>query len=267
MKSEKAREIIDFGMMASGDGYISESSAVKAVETAEKELCDKFREDIHRFAEKWRDSDKKIDAIHISEMNELQAETATLRTALDEANKRCEIAQKVIEQKNREPRGSQSTAARLKTPEEEYIEALKPILKDIGFHTALSMAENEQREAQKLTLNDYQIRAMGTCLPESRNPMYMLFGLSEEVGELCGKFAKAIRKGEIVITDNGIEYTDKCDKKAFIEAVQKEGGDCFWMLFGFCSVMGWAADSIANGNLSKLAARKESNTIVSHTDH
>lgn len=227
MKSEKARELLE-------RYEYSKESAIKAVEIAEQELYNKFRDDIHLFAEKWRDSDKKIDAIHISEMNELRAEIATLRTALDEANKRCEIAQKVIADKNAKRGASGGGGA---------------------------------AEREGMSLNDYQTRAMGTCLPESRNPMYMLFGLAEEVGELCGKFAKAIRKGEIVITDNGIEYTEKCDKEAFIEAVQKEGGDVEWMLNGFFSVMGWTADSIANGNLSKLAARKQNNTIVSHTDH
>lgn len=208
MKSEKAREIIDFGMMATGDGYVGETIAVEAVETAEFELGKKYETERHI----------------------LREECNRLKVALSESEKRCEIAQKVIADKNAK-RGEGAA------------------------------------EREGMSLNDYQTRAMETCLPESRNPMYMLFGLSEEVGELCGKFAKAIRKGEIVITDNGIEYTDKCDKEAFIEAVQKEGGDVEWMLNGFFSVMGWTAESIAKGNLDKLAARKQSNTIVSHTDH
>ena len=78
----------------------------------------------------------------------------------------------------------------------------------------------------ELTLNEYQKRAMTTCMDTSANPLYMLFMLGEEVGELQGKFSKAIRKGWIVFEQNQlIVKRSKVDDKEFrewIELVKKE---------------------------------------------
>lgn len=46
-----------------------------------------------------------------------------------------------------------------------------------------------------MTLNEYQDKAMSTCMESCNNPLYMLLMLGEEAGELNGKFSKAIRKG------------------------------------------------------------------------
>jgi DNA modification methylase len=46
-----------------------------------------------------------------------------------------------------------------------------------------------------MTLNEYQQRAMTTCLPESENFAYMMLNLAGEVGEIAGKVSKYIRKG------------------------------------------------------------------------
>ena len=45
-----------------------------------------------------------------------------------------------------------------------------------------------------MTLNEYQEKAMGTCLPSCENFSYMMLNLVGEVGELAGKVAKSIRK-------------------------------------------------------------------------
>ena len=44
-----------------------------------------------------------------------------------------------------------------------------------------------------MELNDYQNKAMSTCMDSSRNMSYMAMGLTSEVGEFMGKIAKAIR--------------------------------------------------------------------------
>ena len=53
-----------------------------------------------------------------------------------------------------------------------------------------------------MRLNEYQDRAMSTCLPSCDNISYMSLGLVSEVGELAGKIAKAIRKEELKIDGN-----------------------------------------------------------------
>lgn len=50
-----------------------------------------------------------------------------------------------------------------------------------------------------MTLNEYQNRAMETCMPSCDNFSYMMLNLIGEVGEFAGKVAKMIRKGEAVI--------------------------------------------------------------------
>ena len=52
---------------------------------------------------------------------------------------------------------------------------------------------------QQLTLNEYQEKAMTTCLPTCNNIAYMSMNLCGEVGELLSKLAKAIRKGKLFI--------------------------------------------------------------------
>ena len=122
----------------------------------------------------------------------------------------------------------------------------------------------------ELTLNEYQNKAMTTCMNTSANPLYMLFMLGEEVGELQGKFSKAIRKGWIVFEQNQlIVKRNKVDDKEFcewIELVKKEVGDCLWGLAGISRVMAWELIEIGLGNLDKLAARKEAGTIDGNGD-
>ena len=115
-----------------------------------------------------------------------------------------------------------------------------------------------------MTLNEYQEAAMTTCLPESRNDLYMLFGLCEEVGELHGKYAKAIRKGwlradesnDVLLHGEGYKREDE-----LMEGIKKEAGDVLWMLTGFCKGMGWTLEEVAAENLAKLADRKSRGVI------
>ena len=51
-----------------------------------------------------------------------------------------------------------------------------------------------------MTLNEYQQKAMTTCLPESDNLFYMLANLCGEVGEFASKAGKHMRKGKLHIT-------------------------------------------------------------------
>lgn len=51
-----------------------------------------------------------------------------------------------------------------------------------------------------LTMNEYQKKAMSTCLPESDNLFYMLANLVGEVGEFASKAGKHMRKGKLYIT-------------------------------------------------------------------
>lgn len=121
-----------------------------------------------------------------------------------------------------------------------------------------------------MRLNEYQELAMTTCMESSNNPLYMLFMLGEEIGELQGKFSKAIRKGNIKFDgDNDYIFTDnttQAEIKEWEDLVAKECGDILWGIAGLCNVMGWSLEDIAQMNLDKLAARKKIGTIDGNGD-
>ena len=121
-----------------------------------------------------------------------------------------------------------------------------------------------------MTLNDYQIKAMSTCMETSANPLYMLFMLGEEIGELQGKFSKAIRKGWISFNGNKLVFHPKNanaeELMNWLDLVKKEIGDCLWGIAGFSKVMDWTLSDVGQTNLDKLAARKAVGTIVGEGD-
>lgn len=116
-----------------------------------------------------------------------------------------------------------------------------------------------------MTLNEYQQQAMTTCLPESENFSYMMLNLAAEVGEIAGKVAKMIRKGQIRFEADGSMrmYSQGDDNEAWEREydLRAEAGDVLWQLSGLCSVMGWELDDIARQNLQKLADRKQRHVI------
>ena len=123
-----------------------------------------------------------------------------------------------------------------------------------------------------MELNEYQKRAMTTCMPSSENFSYMFLNLVGEVGEFASKVAKAIRKEQMYI---GRDYRpnqlfdcriDGSDLAADYE-LKKEAGDILWQLSGLCEVMGWSLEEVAQQNLDKLASRKERNVIDGSGDN
>lgn len=125
-----------------------------------------------------------------------------------------------------------------------------------------------------LSLNEYQERAMTTCMPSSENFSYMMLNLVGEVGEFASKIGKSIRKGKVFIgngRDSDLHCTldffsneEECD--AFDSELRKEAGDILWQLSGLCSVLGWKLEDVALMNLEKLATRKENGTIDGNGD-
>lgn len=105
---------------------------------------------------------------------------------------------------------------------------------------------------------------MTTCMDSCDNFAYMMLNLMGEVGEFASKVAKQIRKENKQITDNGFYPTRQhpaYDDTELRAELKKEAGDILWQLAGLCRVMGWDLEDVAQGNLDKLAARKEAGTI------
>lgn len=118
-----------------------------------------------------------------------------------------------------------------------------------------------------MELNEYQKKAMGTCLPSCNNFSYMMLNLVGEVGEFAGKVAKEIRKDQWMINGNGkVLVGDAVEKEKLKHDLRAEAGDILWQLSGLCSVMGWSLEEVAQMNLDKLAARKVAGTIIGNGD-
>lgn len=124
-----------------------------------------------------------------------------------------------------------------------------------------------------MTLNEYQERAMSTCMPSCENMAYMLLNLVAEVGELAGKVAKATRRGNVVFRDNLLtpaHLWEEDDMIAFQDMVKEmafEAGDVLWQLSGVVKRLGYTLEEVAQMNLDKLASRKERGKIDGNGDH
>lgn len=121
---------------------------------------------------------------------------------------------------------------------------------------------------KELTLNEYQKKAMLTCMTSCENVAYMLTGLTAEVGEVNDKIAKAIRKGYLSIHRNDIAWwvKDYSAQNMKIEIV-KELGDCLWFIAGMAKMLGYTLEEVAETNIAKLASRAERNVIDGNGDN
>lgn len=119
-----------------------------------------------------------------------------------------------------------------------------------------------------MELNEYQSKAMSTCMASCNNFSYMFLNLVGEVGEFASKVAKHIRKGKAMIGNNQLitDVGDNAVSDEEKELLKAEVGDCLWQLSGLCKVMGWTLEEVAQQNLDKLAARKKVGTIDGNGD-
>lgn len=120
-----------------------------------------------------------------------------------------------------------------------------------------------------MTLNDYQKQAMSTCLPSCKNALYMVTGLSAEVGEVNDKIAKDCRKGELSMQNNHLVYNTSDENVVRAKKIEllKELGDVLWFVACLADVLGFPFDDVGQMNLDKLAGRAQRSEIITHTDH
>lgn len=116
-----------------------------------------------------------------------------------------------------------------------------------------ALERQEQLEAEAKAKLDAAIRELteaSKCAAEWNAHLYQFLALAEEAGEVAGKIAKAIRKGE----------------PADVAALLKELGDVQWQLAACASELCAPLSRVVGGNLDKLAARDAAGTIVGEGD-
>lgn len=101
-----------------------------------------------------------------------------------------------------------------------------------------------------MDMNDYQDGALSTAIfPEEYKILYPALKLAGEAGEVAEKVGKVLR-------DNGGEFTDEIK-----QALGKEIGDVLWYCAALSASLGLDLNTVAQGNLDKLASRKERGVI------
>ena len=124
-----------------------------------------------------------------------------------------------------------------------------------------------------MELNEYQERAMETCMASCDNMAYMLTNLVAEVGELAGKIAKPIRKGNVCYRDNHLTPAHLFEEDDMIvfadmrEEMAYEAGDVLWQLAGVIKRLGYTMEEVAQMNLDKLRSRAERGKIDGDGDN
>ena len=85
--------------------------------------------------------------------------------------------------------------------------------------------------------------------------MGMVLGLSDESGEVLGKFKKLLRDKKGVLTDE--------DKAEII----KELGDVLWYIATISHLLGYGLEDVARKNNEKLISRKQRNVLGGSGDN
>lgn len=109
-------------------------------------------------------------------------------------------------------------------------------------------------EAYQLVSSDTAIYP-GAGTGEDKAIIYCLLGLTNEAGEVAGKYKKVLR-------DNGGLLTDV--KK---EELKGELGDVLWYLANLAGELGYGLEDIAVENLAKLGSRKARGVLSGSGDN
>lgn len=108
-----------------------------------------------------------------------------------------------------------------------------------------------------MTLNNYQDKAMTTCLASCKNEVYAINGLQAEVGEIADKVAKWVRKGICRIDNNRLVFNTSEEEvvNEYQEELAKELGDVRWFCSLLALLLGYTDKEIEDMNIAKLRDR------------
>jgi len=109
--------------------------------------------------------------------------------------------------------------------------------------------DDYSKKALQTLSDDY---AFGDITPQM---MGMVLGLSDESGEVLGKFKKLLRDKRGVLTDE--------DKKEIL----KEIGDILWYINAVAHLLGSNLEEVAQKNNEKLLSRKERGVLSGSGDN
>ena len=85
--------------------------------------------------------------------------------------------------------------------------------------------------------------------------VYPALGLAEEAGEVAGKYAKAVRDCNGVISP---------ERK---QEIKKELGDVLWFVAELSTQLGFSLEEVMAANIEKLTSRKERGVLCGSGDN
>lgn len=110
------------------------------------------------------------------------------------------------------------------------------------------------RKGPGMSPNEYQQLAMRTCsIPNEQKRdmlMHAVLGLASEAGEVAGIFQKKYQ-GHPVDPEH----------------LEKELGDCLWMIAEACTALDWNMEDVMRLNIEKLRARYPDGFDADHSLH
>ena len=111
-----------------------------------------------------------------------------------------------------------------------------------------------ENEKKRMMPNEYQKLAIRTCsIPYDQKKdmlMHAVLGLTSEAGEVSGLFQKKYQ-----------------GHKLDPEHLEKELGDCLWMIAEACTALGWNMETVMQTNIEKLRARYPEGFDAEHSLH
>lgn len=120
-----------------------------------------------------------------------------------------------------------------------------------------------------MTLNEYQEKAMVTCMPSCKNEVYAINGLTAEVGEINDKIAKWVRKGICRIDNNRLVWDTSNEEEIaqYRTELAKELGDVRWFCSLLALLLGYTDKEIEDMNIAKLRDRAVRGVIDGNGDN
>jgi len=112
-----------------------------------------------------------------------------------------------------------------------------------------------------MNLDDYSKQALTTLTTNydygdiTAQMMGQILGLSDEGGEVLGKFKKLLRDKDGKLSDE--------DKKE----IAKELGDILWYVNSVSHLLGYSLEQVAQMNIDKLASRKDRGVLHGSGDN
>lgn len=118
-----------------------------------------------------------------------------------------------------------------------------------------------------MTAEEYQRQAYKTIAGHAaENISYLSFGLVAEVGEVADKIAKAVRRGQISISNDEI-IIKRGSGEELTQNIAHELGDALWFVAMLAQRLGYSLEDVMKLNLEKLADRQDRGVIIGDGDN